>query len=319
MTEVDLKAFQCSSVHCLQWHSSILLQASHMLTKLMRATQWDAKTQSTCKHRPQPSLRHRRGAHGFADDEFLTQVCMLPADLQAAAPAQAAQPQAQAQASAAPVGAGRPPTPGTQPGMWPGAQPAAVAGFPGTAAHQLSSQSMTAHQPSSPAHLRMPQGMPVQQSSSQAQQTAYMQQPIGHLHQPQMRQQQAQGGGHQGPMQGLLYEGMLLPGHQEVGHSLNEGGNSQRCMGCLLYSVFVVFLQGHCCSSRAGLTGLPVCEHLSHPSDGMMTAGLHSTCLLCFSNVVSSMPHQTATQAAGIHKGLTTAVSSLAVRQSCLG
>ena len=151
-------------------------------------------------------------------DRLLIQLCMLPADLQAAAPEQA-----QAQVSAAPGGAGRPPTPGSQPGMWPGAQPAAVAAFPGTAAHQPGSQSMAAPQPSSPAHLRMPQGMAVQQPSSQALQTAYMQQtrpvPVGHLHQPQMRQQQAQTGGHQALMQGLLHDSMLLPGHstQEVG------------------------------------------------------------------------------------------------------
>ena len=134
----------------------------------------------------------------------------------------------------------RPPMPGTQPGMWPGVQPAAVAGFPGTAARQLGSQSMTAHQPSSPAHLRMPQGMAVQQSRSQPQQqTAYMQQarplPMGHLHQPQVRQQQAQAGGHQGAM---LHESMLLPGHQEVGYSMMEGGSSQGRLGWLPFSVF---------------------------------------------------------------------------------
>ena len=147
---------------------------------------------------------------------------MLPADLQAAAPAQVGQPQAQAPATAASGGPGRPPMPGSKPGVWPGTQLAATAVFPGAAAHQLGSQSMAARQPSPPAHLRMPQGMAVQPLSSQVQQAAYMQQPrsvpVGHLQQPQLCQQQAQAGGHQGPMQGLLHEGMLLPGQQEVGH-----------------------------------------------------------------------------------------------------
>ena len=216
--------------------AALLLQASHMLTQLMPATQWRVEFVSTCKDRPQPGFRHRHGTHVFADDGLLIQLCMLPADLQAAAPEQA-----QAQVSAAPGGAGRPPTPGSQPGMWPGAQPAAVAVFPGTAAHQPGSKSMAAHQPSSPAHLRMPQGMAVQQPSSHALQTAYMQQPrpvpVGHLH-----QQQAQTGGHQGPMQGLLHDSMLLPGHStpEVGDSMRKGGSSPGCLGCLPLSVFVV-------------------------------------------------------------------------------
>ena len=251
----------------------------------------------------------------MSDDSLLTQACMLPADLQAAAPAQAAQSQ---QATAAPGGPGRPPTPGTQPGMWPGTQPAAVGSFPGPAAHQLGSQSMTARQPSPPAHLRMPQGMAVQPLSSQAQQAAYMQQPrsmpVGHLHQSEMRQQQAQGGGHQGAVHGLLHEGMLLPGQQEVGTFVSEERDStaRGALGWLPLSELVSTLQRHCCSSRVGLAGLPFCEHLSH------AISLHGDPRPASHMLTVSLFHylhapQTATQAAATHKGLTTAVTSLAV------